>query len=79
MAELRVISLCPNCPDPGIGEPVEFTSADFDFCAVCGNFTRTNRSKVVRVSDPIAETPSEDPALSRDGGSYAFHTRVVVG
>jgi len=67
------LSICKNCPPPKVGDVVTTTTADFDYCCVCGAYTTT---KVV--VNAIARLLHSDPCdcgstiMHNDGGNYHY-------
>ena len=61
-----------------VGDFLYTTSAEFDFCALSGNFEKTSTSCDFEVEEIIEEriTP-KDPLKSWNGGDYYYHTWIV--
>ncbi len=90
MAQIRVFDVCPSCAGPQAGgllhlapgDTLRDSSADFDYCAVCGNYTPRKRTFRAEVT-PLGCVKIGTPGLDHDGGEYAeyeflFHRLAEV-
>lgn len=81
----RYAHVCARCVDRlHVGDKItlHWTSADFDYCEVCGNYTSTVTLVVVLRTTPWECTREpKDPDLSSNGGDYWYWVAegIVLG